>query len=267
MDFIQPERVGNYWFRGKSPLPQGRIFGGQVLAQSLMAANMTVDESHSAHSMHAYFLRAGDPNIPIEFAVDPIQTDELCSTRRVVAKQNNQAIFNTSIGYRIFEDGFQHSGPSPVKAGAEDTELYHAMYSSAQKPDFFDLYCVERRRVVDVPKGAGMPTRLDWFKGKGSLRDDARLHQATLALISDFSLLGTCIYHQGYNNWQNDLMAASLDHAIWFHEPVNLNEQVLYGCDSPWAGNARGFNRGKFWDATGKLVASTTQEALVRIKK
>lgn len=270
MDYIQPEQVGRCWFRGRSPRPQGRIFGGQVLAQCLMAANATVDESLLAHSMHAYFLRAGDPNSPIEFEVDPIRDGRSFCTRRVVARQHGQAIFNTSVSYQVIEAGFEHSEPIPVTEVPERTSVQQSDVddeANRNRPNMLDLYCVERRRVAKYQPSDGMPLRVDWFRGRGELRNEARLHQAALALISDFSLLGTCIYKQGYRDWDEKLMVASLDHAIWFHAPVNLNDYVLYGCDSPWAGNARGFNRGKFWSADGQLIASTTQESLVREKR
>ncbi len=265
MDFIQPEQVGRHWFRGHSLNPQSRIYGGQVLTQCLLAANATVDESLIAHSMHAYFLRAGDPTAPIEFEVDPIRDGRSFCTRRVVARQNDKAIFNTSVSYQVVEAGFEHSQPAPPYGIPEPSDVIPP--DVPKSPNLMDLYNVERRTVTDFVAVEGGPQRLNWFKGRGQLREDPRTHQAAMALVSDFSLLSACIYRQGYRNWDSELMVASLDHAIWFHGPVDMNKGVFYGCESPWAGNARGFNRGMFWDTEGRLVGSTTQESLVRIRK
>lgn len=262
MDLIKPEQVGRYWFRGRSPTPQPRIFGGQVLAQCLLAANETVDDALTAHSMHAYFLRAGDPNTPIEFDVDPIRDGRSFATRRVVARQRGDAIFNTSISYQITEDGFTHSEampdvPSPREAAELDLGPKYRTFS--------DMYQIERIRITarsDQPQ----TKQQNWFRAKGGLESDPRLHQAALALISDCALLGTSFYPQGLNDWDINHVVASLDHAIWFHEPVDVTDHLLYECESPWAGNARGFNRGQLWSSDGTLLASTTQEALVRPK-
>lgn len=269
MDLIQPEQVGRYWFRGNSPTPQIRIFGGQVLAQCLLAANATVDEAFLAHSMHAYFLRAGDPNHPIEFEVDPIRDGRSFATRRVVARQHGQAIFNTSVSYQVQEDGFSHEEAMPDVPWPEGAtpEGSHAGESAPRaRFPLLDLYQVERYRLSQRTDEPQEPAQQNWYRLCGTLKDDQRLHQAALALISDFSLLGTAFYSLGIKDWEKDYMIASLDHAIWFHAPINLNDYVLYQCDSPWAGNARGFNRGKFWGADGKLIASTTQEGLMRKK-
>lgn len=268
MDHIQPEQVGRYWFRGQSPNPQMRIFGGQVLAQCLLAANATVSDEFLAHSMHAYFLRAGDPQAPIEFEVDPIRDGRSFATRRVVARQHGQAIFNTSVSYQVTEDGFSHSEPMPevpwpVGSVGEEAE---GRISTAENVRFplLDLYQVERWWITQRTDEPQEPIQQNWYRVRGNLADDPRLHQAALALISDFSLLGTAFYPQGIKRWDKDYIIASLDHAIWFHAPINVNELVLYQCDSPWAGNARGFNRGKFWSEDGTLLASTTQEGLMR---
>ena len=262
MDLIRPEQVGRHWFRGKSPTPQPRIFGGQVLAQCLLAANETVDKALMAHSMHAYFLRAGDPTTPIEFDVDPIRDGRSFATRRVVARQRGEAIFNTSISYQITEAGFTHSEAMPdVLSPEEAAELdLGPKYKS-----FSDMYQIDRLRLTarsDQPQ----KKQQNWFRAAGGLESDPRLHQAALALISDCALLGTTFYPQGMNDWDINHVVASLDHAIWFHDPVDVTDYVLYECDSPWAGNARGFNRGQIWSRAGVLLASTTQEALVRPK-
>ena len=262
MDLIKPEQVGRYWFRGHSPTPQPRIFGGQVLAQCLLAANDTVDSALMAHSMHAYFLRAGDSTIPIEFDVDPIRDGRSFATRRVVARQKGEAIFNTSISYQITEAGFTHSEKMPLVPSPEEAE---ALNLGPKYKSFSDMYQIDRVRIT-ARSGQPQQKQQNWFKASGHLQEDPRLHQAALALISDCALLGTSFYPQGMQDWDINHIAASLDHAIWFHEPVNVTEFLLYECDSPWAGNARGFNRGQFWSKDGTLLSSTTQEALVRPK-
>ena len=264
LDFIQPEQVGRYWFRGQSLTPQFRIFGGQVLAQCLMAAGQTVSEDMVAHSMHAYFLRAGDPESPVEFEVDPIRNGRSFATRRVVARQHEQAIFNTSISYQVMEQGLSHSVDMPDVEAVDfkaDREL-----DGNGKPRFplLDLYAVERMRGTPSRERNGSVTQNNWYLGKGPLRNDPLTHQAALALISDFSLLGTAFRAHPACDWEREYVLASLDHAIWFHTPINLDTPVLYHCDSPWSGNARGFNRGQFWSQSGVLLASTTQESLMR---
>ncbi len=269
MDFIYPEQVGRYWFRGKSPIPQGRIFGGQVLAQCLLAANQTVDESLTAHSMHAYFLRAGDPNVPIEFEVDPIRNGRSFSTRRVVARQHDQAIFNTSVSFQKHEEGFSHSEPIPEVSPPDLSEKgLERSTRAVSKPNLIDLYKVRRWKIPQVESEirANQPAHQHWFAMQGRLEDDPRIHQAALAMISDFTLMMSSVLPHWKDSLSKDFMGASLDHAIWFHAPVDMNELILYRCEGPWAGNARGFNRGTLWGADGTLVASTTQEGLMRIK-
>lgn len=266
LDFIEPEQVGRYWFSGQSITPQSRIFGGQVLAQCLMAANKTVPEAMTAHSMHAYFLRAGDSTAPIEFEVDPIRDGRSFATRRVVARQHTQAIFNTSISYQVHEDGMRHTDRMPdVGARAFKHEPELTSEGKLRYP-LLERYGVERMRAEDTAGSAMKVGQNNWYRGKGTLVNDPRVHQAALVLISDFSLLSTALRAHKEIDWWRDFMFASLDHSIWFHEPADLNKAVLYHCDSPWSGNARGFNRGQFWSSDGVLLASTTQEGLMRKK-
>ena len=264
LDFIQPERVGQYWFRGNSITPQQRIFGGQVLAQCLMAANQTVDESMLAHSMHAYFLRAGDPNEPIEFEVDPIRNGRSFATRRVVARQHQQAIFNTSISYQVVEQGLEHCAAMPdvMIEPFDGTQPVGA--NGKMRWPLLARYGVERMRGKSNQNATDAASQSNWYRVMGSMRDEQRQHQAGLALISDFSLLSTTVIPHNSTDFEKEYMFASLDHAIWFHAPIDLNETILYYCDSPWSGNARGFNRGHFWSQNGTLLASTTQEGLMR---
>ena len=181
MDLIKPEQVGRYWFRGHSPTPQPRIFGGQVLAQCLLAANDTVDSALMAHSMHAYFLRAGDSTIPIEFDVDPIRDGRSFATRRVVARQKGEAIFNTSISYQITEAGFTHSEKMPLVPSPEEAE---ALNLGPKYKSFSDMYQIDRVRIT-ARSGQPQQKQQNWFKASSHLKEDPRLHQAALALILD----------------------------------------------------------------------------------
>lgn len=264
LDFIDPEQVGEYWFRGKSVTPQQRIFGGQVLAQCLMAAYKTVDQSMLAHSMHAYFLRAGDPSESIEFEVDPIRNGRSFATRRVVARQHQQAIFNTSISYQVHEHGVEHSASMPDMTFDHFDGTQPIGADGKIRWPLLARYGVERMRGKKEHSSGSEVSQSNWYRIMGALRDDQRQHQAGLALISDFSLLSTSVLAHDAKDFEKEYMFASLDHAIWFHAPINLNEVILYHCDSPWSGNARGFNRGQFWSRNGTLLASATQEGLMR---
>ena len=265
LDLIQPKQVGRYWFVGTSP-PQGpRIFGGQVLSQSLMAANATVPNVLTAHSLHAYFLRPGNPNEPIEFEVDPIRDGRSFSTRRVVARQNQQAIFNTAISYHVQEQGLEHSLTMP-RVDPPDFETAARHREPAETAYMLDIFGIERQRLIGHEEHAQEPHLRNWFRAHGELRDDPRLHQVALALLSDFSLLSTVFLPVAGRRWQTDFMFASLDHAMWFHGPVNVSRPVLYDCESPWAGNGRGFTRGQLWSECGRPLASVAQEVLVRAK-
>lgn len=267
---ITPRRVGDFWFVGESPPEQQRIFGGQVLAQCLLAAYETVHASLLAHSMHAYFLRAGDPHAPIEFDVDPIRDGRSFCTRRVVARQHQKAIFNTSISFQVKEDGLSHQFPAPDAPAPETLTSVNA--PQPDKPDakkpwpLLEVYGVERRAVT-VRRAEAQPAESSsWFRIQGSVADDPRIRQASIALMSDFSLLGTAFMPHPLANFNGGFIVASIDHAIWFHDDVDLEDFFLYTCDSPWSGGARGFNRGFVWSRDGRLIASTTQEGLMRPK-
>ena len=252
-------------------MPQQRIFGGQVVAQCLMAANQTVGLELNAHSLHAYFLRAGDPSIPIDFEVDPIRDGRSFSTRRVVARQNGEAIFNTSISYHCEEEGVSHCLTMPeVRAPhseADDLSGFRGFTTKPGDPNLIELYQIERQRVTEYLAEEQPPLGRSWFRAVGPLPDDHATHQAALVMISDYSLLSTVFYPHPYSNPIKHFMAASLDHAIWFHHPGKMDDWVLYDCDTPRAGGGRGFSRGFLWSQDGTLLASTAQESLMRIKR
>jgi len=217
-------------------MPQSRIFGGQVVAQCLMAANQTVASSLAAHSLHGYFLRAGDPSIPIEFDVDPIRDGRSFSTRRVVARQHGEAIFNTSISYHIDEEGVSYSFSmpeiAPPASEADDVFNSHGFATKAGHPNLMELYRIDRQRVTEYRAERQPPVGRSWFRAIGALSNDKAVHQAALVMISDYSLLSTVYYPHTSTNPFKDFMGASLDHVIWFHHQGKMDEWVLYDCDT-----------------------------------
>jgi acyl-CoA thioesterase-2 len=271
LEHIAPRQTDAFAFIGDSLMPQQRIFGGQVVAQCLMAANQTVESELNAHSLHAYFLRAGDPSIPIDFEVDPIRDGRSFSTRRVVARQKGEAIFNTSISYHCEEEGVSHCFSMPEvpapRSEADDLSSFRGFTTKPGDPNLIDLYQIERQRVTEYLAEEQPPLGRSWFRAVGPLRDDRTTHQAALVMISDYSLLSTVFYPHPFSNPIKHFMAASLDHAIWFHHPGKMDDWVLYDCDSPRAGGGRGFSRGFLWSQDGTLLASTAQESLMRIKR
>ena len=268
---IAPRQQDDFTFVGDSLMPQQRIFGGQVVAQCLMAANETVAGALTAHSLHAYFLRAGDPSTPIDFEVDPIRDGRSFSTRRVVARQNGEAIFNTSISYHQDEDGVSHCFDMPEldapRTEADDLSGFRGFTTKPGDLNLIDLYQIERQRVTEYLAESQLPIGRSWFRAVGPLPEDTAAHQAALVMISDYSLLSTVFYPHPYTNPIKHFMAASLDHAIWFHHPGKMDEWVLYDCDTPRAGGGRGFSRGFLWAQDGTLLASTAQESLMRLKR
>jgi acyl-CoA thioesterase-2 len=272
LKFLEVERIDKYLFIGKSPKRPSRIFGGQVLAQSLNAAIRTVDDDRVAHSMHAYFLRPGNPKMQIVYEVDPIRDGKTFTTRRVVAKQDGIPIFNTSISFQIEEEGFSHQidmahVPGPDELGS-DHEYWHKMAS--EHPEQFEaptIHPIERKPVVRrnvLDPQPQEPIQHIWFKALGDLGDDHTKHQTVLAYMSDFSLLGAALLPHPYTGMSKGMQMASLDHALWFHRPFRADEQMLYSMDSPSSFGHRGFSRGSFYTHDGVLVASTAQESLLR---
>jgi len=267
LDVVTPKRVGDYWFIGDSLKPQFRLFGGQVVAQCLLAAYETVEEHLTAHSMHCYFLRAGDANVPIELEVDPIRNGRSFCTRRVVARQRGEAIFNTSISYHVHEEGMSHSLSMPDVISPQEAAALNAERDTNMPRTLLDLFGTERERITDRLPQAQDPVSQSWFRVIGPFEGSVRTQQAALAMISDFSLYSTAFSAFPYERPEKVFIGASLDHAIWFHEVPRMQDWVLYDTDSPWSGGGRGYNRGSLWSQDGKLIASTAQEGLMRIRR
>ena len=252
-----------------------RVYGGQVIGQALVAASRTVSPNRSAHSLHGYFLRAGDTTIPILYKVDRIRDGKSFTTRRVVAVQRGQAIFTMSISFQIDEGGLSHQFdmpkvPAPDSLPTED-ELRREQAKSWPKEfqeSFSGSSAIQVKPVDPVDLLNPNPTKAVqrcWMRCGEALPDDPRIHQCVLAYLSDWSLLDTASRPHGVSFMQENVQVASLDHAMWFHRSFRADEWLLYDQDSPSASGARGFNRGLIYNQTGKLVASTTQEGLLRI--
>jgi acyl-CoA thioesterase-2 len=277
---LRLERLEVNLFRGVTPEEESRerIYGGQVIAQSLLAAYETVEE-RVCHSLHCYFIRPGDPNIPIIFEVDRSRDGGTFTTRRVIAVQHGQQIFNLAASFQVEEAGFEHQSEMPDAPPPESVEddIAGQRRALARAP-------AEMRAWLDRPQPIEMRTvggRMDgpepikrearqqvWFRAKDPIGPDPHMHQVILAYASDMSLLGTGIRPHGVT-WQTPgMQTASLDHAMWFHRPTDFNEWHLYHQESPSGSGGRGFNLGYIYRASdGALVASCAQEGLMRQRK
>ena len=276
IDLITLDKVGENIFKGENfQTPWGRVFGGQVLAQSLNAAYQTVPDDRHAHSMHGYFILGGNLDLPITYEVDIIRDGKSFSTRRVRAIQDGEAIFNSSISFQKREKGLEHQIDMPDVPGPEGllNESQHRKNISHKidkkyLPMFLREREIEMRPVEDYdflnPKKAP-PYKNTWMKPDGQMPKDERIHQALLLYASDMGLLGTANNPHGLNFMSPLLQSASLDHATWFHSELDFSDWLLYHIDSPVSGNARGFSRGSIYDKDGKLVASCVQEGLMRL--
>ena len=252
-----------------------RVYGGQVIGQALVAASRTVADDRQAHSLHGYFLRAGDKDRPILYKVDRIRDGKSFTTRRVMAVQHGQAIFTMSISFQVSEDGLSHQFPMPETPGPDSLlgeEEVRAEQAKNWPEEFQETFsgssAIELRPVEPLdlmnPQKTE-PVQRCWMRCGETLPDDPRIHQCVLAYLSDWSLLDTATRPHGISFLQDNIQVASLDHAMWFHRPFRADEWLLYDQDSPSASGARGFNRGLIYNQAGELVASTTQEGLMRV--
>jgi acyl-CoA thioesterase II len=277
LEILDLEQLEHNLYRGRSPqVGWQRVFGGQVIGQSLVAATRTVDGGRAAHSLHAYFMREGDPAVPIIYEVDRIRDGKSFSTRRVIAIQHGAAIFSLSASFQLEEPGLDHQieipkVPQPEELPSE-TELQAAYLHAA--PDSVKRYW-ERPRPIEirpldlrhfVSRDKLPPQQAVWVRATGALPDDPVVHRAVLAYASDMTLLDTALFAHGRMIFDPDLQAASLDHAMWFHRPFRADEWLLYAEDSPSASGARGFTRGSLFARDGRLVASVAQEGLIRLR-
>lgn len=278
IDLLDLEPLERNIYRGRNrDIGSGRIFGGQVLAQSIVAARRTVEEEdREVHSVHGYFILAGDLDIPVVYFVDRLRDGRSFTTRRVTAIQHGKAIFNMSASFHRREEGFSHQTPIPEVASPEGlaSELDLIRAGAERIPEELrDLLTQDRPldfRPVEpydpFDPRPRPPTRHTWVRTVGGLDDDPLHHQAVLAYASDYGILGAALLPHGRTFRDADLMAASLDHAIWFHRPFRVDEWLLYVTESPIACGARAFARGSFFARDGELVASVAQEGLLRVR-
>jgi acyl-CoA thioesterase-2 len=278
LSILDLEPLEHNLFRGRSPQDGWqRVFGGQVIGQALVAASRTVEPDRNAHSLHAYFLRPGDPSVPIIYEVDRIRDGKSFTTRRVVAIQHGHAIFSMSASFQVEEDGLDHQMaaprvPPPEELMSED-ELKRQFMESAREPMKrywrrerpIEIRPVSLRHYVTREKLD--PVQHVWFRTTGPLPDDPVVQKCVLAYASDMMLLDTSLFPHARTLFDRDLQVASLDHALWFHRPFRADDWLLYSQDSPTASGARGFNRGAIYTRHGVHVASVAQEGLIRIWK
>jgi acyl-CoA thioesterase-2 len=259
-------------FRGYSP-PEDRlrVFGGQVAAQSLVAATRTVPEDRAVHSLHAYFLRPGDVAAPIVYFVDRIRDGRSFTTRRVVAIQHGQAIFNMAASYQVGERGLEHHLEMPK---APDPESLPTFVDRMRRKYGDKLpETLTRGRSVDIrycdpidwkPAAGQEPRACVWMRADGDLPDDPRIHRAVLVYATDYTLTDTVMRPHGVHWMQPGVMTASLDHAVWFHRDMRADRWWLYAQDSPAAAGARGLARGSIFTREGQLACSVAQEVVLR---
>lgn len=268
-DLYRGRRIGN----GEG---QGRVFGGQVIAQALQAAQRSTDALRIAHSLHAYFMRPGDDDFPILFRVVRDFDGRSFATRRVIAAQKGQPILNMACSLQVPEGGLHHQDAMPDVPPPEelksDAQIRREMGDAI--PEKFRAH-FNRPRPIEIRPVAPRswlepvkqePRQQSWFRICSAVGDDPAMHRAILAYASDMALLGTGTLAHGVNWMTANLQSASLDHALWLHEDFRVDDWLLYVCDSPWAGHARSFNRGKIFARDGRLVASVAQEGLMRLR-
>jgi acyl-CoA thioesterase-2 len=275
LKLLELERIEDRIFRGESrDLGGARVFGGQVLGQALTAASYTVQD-RSVHSLHAYFLVAGDVNAPIVYEVDVARDGKSFSNRRVVAIQHGQPIFNMTASFQVPEQGLEHSTPMPQVPGPEGLADVRELapdvlakvpekmrrFLTHERP--FEFRPVEPIHVIAPPRAA--PVRHIWLKTVDQLPDDADLHRNVLAYVSDYQLVSTATLPHGVHFAEGNVQLASLDHAMWFHRPFRVDDWLLYAMESPNASGGRGLALGRIFARDGTLIASTAQEGVVRV--
>ncbi|MXO89690.1 acyl-CoA thioesterase [Pontixanthobacter aquaemixtae] len=264
----------------------GRVFGGQVIAQALMAAQQCVPEDKQAHSLHAYFLRGGKEGPPIDYTIARDFDGHSFANRRVVASQTEEdgqsrPILNMTASFQKAEEGLEHADyampdvapPEELKSDmemrremiAKQPRMPEAARKMMLRPRPIEMRTIDRLHWMNSEKKE--PRAHSWFKAAATLPDDPAIHRAVIAYASDYTLLGTSALPHGLSWMRGELNGASLDHSIWFHRPARADEWLLYATDSPWSGSGRGFNRGRLFNRDGELVASVAQEGMIRTRR
>jgi acyl-CoA thioesterase-2 len=269
--------IGDDHFQGQAEdLGFPNLFGGHVLGQALMATTRTI-EDRMPHSMHAYFLRPGNARAPIDYEVQRVRDGGSFSVRRVIARQDGKEILTGSVSFQVEEDGFDHQidmpdVPDPLSLKTEQElnrelldRIPEKFHSQLTRNRPIEIRPIDPINPLDPDKRP--PHKQSWFRAQGDLPDDPILHCCLLAYASDFAFLGTSLNPHGVTFMTPSMQVASLDHAIWFHRDLRMDDWLLYDKDSPSGAGGRGFNRGSVFNQDGVLVASTAQEALIRQRK
>jgi len=275
LQLLDLERLEINLFRGESrDIGSPQVFGGQVLGQALMAASRTVDAARAVHSLHSYFLRRGDFNAPIVYEVDRSLDGSSFTNRRVVAIQHGKQILHLSASFQVAEPGPDHQVAAPAVTPPEELPDLTATVRKRleEMPDHARRFWerdrpFEFRSVETVTEGTPRPAvRHVWFRLAGRCPDDDALHRCLLAYVSDFHLLETATLPHGLSHQTGDVLLASVDHGMWFHRPFRIDDWLLYALISPSSSGARGMAFGRIFDRAGRLVASTAQEGLMRVR-
>jgi acyl-CoA thioesterase II len=280
VDILNLEPLELNLFRGRSPQSRWqRVFGGQVIGQALVAACRTVDDVtlRPPHSLHAYFLLGGDPKVPIIYEVDRIRDGRSFATRNVKAIQHGRAIFSMSVSFHVHEEGLSHQFKMPdvpkPDALATEAELKERVWPLMPEPvrRYYERERPIELRPVEYGRYLGEISEEGrfhvWIRATGRLPDEPAIHQCVLAYASDMMLLDAALIPHGKSVFSEDIMAASLDHALWFHRPFRADEWLLYAQDSPSLAGSRGFSRGLIFAGNGTLVASVAQEGMLRLRR
>ncbi len=272
------EELEHNLFRGRSPQAGWqRVFGGQVIAQALVAAQRTVETSRAVHSLHCYFMLAGDPAVPIVYQVDRLRDGGSFTTRRVTAIQHGRAIFSLECSFQVAEEGLDHQMPMPLDVPPPEelrSQFELIELAGTAVPDQVRRFWARERpleiRPVNIEHYVSReklpPFQKVWVRLTGDVPEDGRLQTALLAYLSDMTLLDTATFPHGRTGFDPEIQMASLDHAMWFHRPHRLDDWLLYTQDSPNSVGSRGFSRGFLYARDGTLVASTAQEGLMRLR-
>jgi acyl-CoA thioesterase-2 len=274
---LDVERIDTDLYRGpRQPGGVGRVFGGQVIAQALQAAQRSIEDDKAAHSLHAYFMRPGDENHPIIYRVVRDFDGRSFANRRVIAMQGGKPILNMTASFQAPAEGLHHQFDMPDVPGPDELQSERDLREAIRDevPEKFRRFFLRARPIEIRPVNPrnwfkpvkSEPIQSSWFRVVAPLPDDPALHRAMLTYATDMTLLGTCMLPHGVSWMTGDVQTASLDHAVWLHEPFRFDEWLLYTTDSPWAGHSRGFNRGRIYARDGRLVASVAQEGLVRLR-
>jgi acyl-CoA thioesterase-2 len=274
VQMLDLEKIEENIFRGYSPAHSPtRVFGGQVAGQSLVAAGRTVPADRTLHSLHSYFIRPGDPRVPIIFDVERVRDGRSFTTRRVIAIQHGKPIYTLSASFQIHEPGVEHADEMPKVPGPDELPTFReqiADYAKKIQGLAIGPRPIDVRYVTEPPwrsreTGPSAARSQVWLRADGTLPDDDLLHLCVLTYASDMTLLDGVLSRHGVYWGTDEVTGASLDHALWVHRPFRADEWILYDCASPSASNARGLATGRFFSQAGTLIATVVQEGLIRI--